>query len=220
MREDENLEPLDDNLVIYQKKSGFRFGEDAILVSNFFSPPKFGKLLEIGTGTGIISILLSKNPKILSITAVEIQDEMAMMTSRSIKKNDLEGRVEVLNIDVKKLDRGNTYDYIISNPPYMKNSNGKINSNSIKAISRHEITLNLEELLRESKRLLKPGGTLTLIYRSERMVELLDQVLKFGLHPVRIQNIFSKNTKKSKLFMIELIKGKNKGFEFLEPIYI
>ncbi|MCK5780049.1 MAG: methyltransferase [Psychrilyobacter sp.] len=220
MRDDEILEPLDDDMYIFQKKLGFRFGEDAILVSNFFKPLKYGKLLEIGTGTGIISILLSKNEKISKITAIEIQDEMARMANKSIEKNGIEERVEVINIDVKKLDRGNIYDYIISNPPYMKKSNGKINPNSIKAISRHEITLDLEELMRESKRLLKPGGTLTLIYRSERMVELLNEASKFGFYTFRIQNVFSKTTKKSKLFMIELIKGKNKGFEFIEPVYI
>lgn len=220
MRIDENLEPLDHGMVILQKKNGFRFGEDAIMVAEFFSPDKSGNILDIGTGTGIISLILSRNPKINKITSVEIQEEMAEMAKRSIEKNNLISKIEVINIDIKKLNRGNTYDYIISNPPYMKNSKGKINNNSIKAISRHEITLNLEELIVQSKRLLKPGGSITLIYRSERMIELLNKLSEFGFYPKRIQNIFSKNTKISKIFMIEAIKGKNKGFEFLEPLYI
>jgi len=220
MKIDENLEPLDHGMVILQKKNGFRFGEDAIMVAEFFSPDKSGNILDIGTGTGIISLILSRNPKINKITSVEIQEEMAEMAKRSIEKNNLTGKIEVINIDIKKLNRGNTYDYIISNPPYMKNSNGKINNNSIKAISRHEITLKLEELIAQSKRLLKPGGSITLIYRSERMIELLNKLSEFGFYPKRIQNIFSKNTKISKIFMIEAIKGKNKGFEFLEPLYI
>jgi len=220
MKIDENLEPLDHGMVILQKKNGFRFGEDAIMVAEFFSPDKSGNILDIGTGTGIISLILSRNPKINKITSVEIQEEMAEMAKRSIEKNNLTGKIEVINIDIKKLNRGNTYDYIISNPPYMKNSKGKINNNSIKAISRHEIALNLEELIVQSKRLLKPGGSITLIYRSERMIELLNKLSQFGFYPKRIQNIFSKNTKTSKIFMIEAIKGKNKGFEFLEPLYI
>ncbi|HAS80113.1 MAG TPA: 16S rRNA methyltransferase [Fusobacteriaceae bacterium] len=220
MKIDENLEPLDHGMVILQKKNGFRFGEDAVMVAEFFSPDKSGNILDIGTGTGIISLILSRNPKINKITSVEIQEEMAEMAKRSIEKNNLTGKIEVINIDIKKLNRGNTYDYIISNPPYMKNSNGKINNNSIKAISRHEITLKLEELIAQSKRLLKPGGSITLIYRSERMIELLNKLSEFGFYPKRIQNIFSKNTKISKIFMIEAIKGKNKGFEFLEPLYI
>ena len=220
MRADENLEPLDHGMVILQKKDGFRFGEDAIMVADFFEPTKKGKLLDIGTGTGIISLVLSRDPKVSDITSVEIQEEMANMTKRSVEKNNLVEKIEVLNIDIKKLNRGNTYDYIISNPPYMKSSNGKVNPHSTKAISRHEITLNLEELITESRRLLKPGGSLTLIYRSERMVELLNNLSKFGFYPKRIQNIFSETTKISKLFMIESIKGKNKGFEFLEPQYI
>jgi len=220
MREDENLEPLDHGMVILQKKDGFRFGEDAVMVSEFFKPTKNGKLLDIGTGTGIISLILSRDPKVDNITSVEIQEEMASMAKRSVEKNHLIEKIEVLNIDIKKLNRGNTYDYIVSNPPYMKSSNGKVNPHSMKAISRHEITLNLKELITESRRLLKPGGSLTLIYRSERMVELLNILSESGFYPKRIQNIFSENTKVSKLFMIEAIKGKNKGFEFLEPLYI
>ena len=220
MREDENLEPLDHGMVILQKKDGFRFGEDAVMVAEFFRPAKNGKLLDIGTGTGIISLILSRNSKVDNITSVEIQEEMAGMAKRSVEKNDLTEKVEVLNIDIKKLNRGNTYDYIVSNPPYMKSSNGKVNPHSMKAISRHEITLNLKELIDESRRLLKPGGTLTLIYRSERMVELLNNLSQSGFYPKRIQNIFSETTKVSKLFMIEAVKGKNRGFEFLEPLYI
>jgi len=220
MRKDENLEPLDYGMVILQKKDGFRFGEDALRVAEFFSPTKSGNLLDIGTGTGIISLMISRNPKINHITAVEIQEEMAEMAKRTVKKNSLEEKIEVLNMDIKKLNRGNTYDYIISNPPYMKNQGGKVNPNCIKAISRHEVTLNLEELIKESKRLLKPGGTLTLIYRSERMAELLSILSNEGFFVKRMQNIFSKTNKISKLFMIEAVKGKNKGFEFLEPIYV
>jgi len=220
MRIDEDLEPLDHGMFILQKKNGFRFGEDATMVADFFSPNKSGNMLDIGTGTGIISLILSRNPKIKKITSVEIQEEMANMAKRSVEKNNLIKKIEILNIDIKKLNRGNTYDYVVSNPPYMKSSNGKININSIKAISRHEITLNLEDLIIQSKRLLKPGGSLTLIYRSERMIELLNKLSQFGFYPKRIQNIFSENTKVSKIFMIEAIKGKNKGFEFLEPLYI
>ncbi len=220
MRADENLEPLDHGMVILQKKDGFRFGEDAVMVAEFFTPAKSGNLLDIGTGTGIISLILSRDPKIDKITSVEIQEEMAGMAKRSVEKNNLLEKIEVLNIDIKKLNRGNTYDYIVSNPPYMKSSHGKVNSRSMKAISRHEITLNLEELIDQSRRPLKPGGSLTLIYRSERMVELLNNLSQSGFYPKRIQNIFSETTKVSKLFMIEAVKGKNKGFEFLEPLYI
>jgi len=220
MKADENLEPLDHGMVILQKKDGFRFGEDAVMVADFFTPTKDGKLLDIGTGTGIISLILSRNEKIEKITSVEIQEEMASMAKRSIEKNKLSEKIEVLNIDIKKLNRGNTYDYIVSNPPYMKTSNGKVNIHSMKAISRHEITLNLEDLINQSRRLLKPGGSLTLIYRSERMVELLNNLSNSGFYPKRIQNIFSEMTKVSKLFMIEAIKGKDRGFEFLEPLYI
>jgi 16S rRNA (guanine1207-N2)-methyltransferase len=220
MKIDENLEPLDDGMVILQKKDGFRFGEDALLIGEFFSPTKSGTLLDIGTGTGIISLILSRNPKISKITAIEIQEKMADMASRSIKKNKLEEKIEILNMDIKDLNRGNSYDYIITNPPYMRTQHGKVNPNSMKAISRHEITLDLDGLIRESRRLLKPGGSFTAIYRSDRMIEMINTLSEYGFFIKRIQNIFSKNTKTSKLFMVEAIKGKNKGFEFVEAKYI
>ncbi len=219
MKKDEVLENLDDKMVILQKESGFRFGEDALMIAEFFSPLKEGNLLEIGTGTGIISLMLSKNQMIKKISAVEIQDEMAEMAKRSVELNNLGHKIEVINLDIKKLNRGNYYDYIITNPPYMKSLDGKVNFNSMKAISRHEITLNLDELVQESRRLLKPGGTLTLIYRSKRMVELINTLSKYNFFVKRVQNIFTKKGEKSKLFMIEAVKGKDKGFEFLEPKY-
>jgi 16S rRNA (guanine1207-N2)-methyltransferase len=220
MKFDENLEPLDDGMVILQKKDGFRFGEDALLIGEFFSPTKSGTLLDIGTGTGIISLILSRNPKISKITAIEIQEKMADMASRSIKKNKLEEKIEILNMDIKDLNRGNSYDYIITNPPYMRTQHGKVNPNSMKAISRHEITLDLDGLIRESRTLVKPGGSFTAIYRSDRMIEMINTLSEYGFFIKRIQNIFSKNTKTSKLFMVEAIKGKNKGFEFVEAKYI
>lgn len=96
MKMDENLEPLDHGMVILQKKDGFRFGEDAVMVAEFFKPTKNGKLLDIGTGTGIISLILSRNPKIDSITSVEIQEEMAGMAKRSVEKNNLSDRKSVV----------------------------------------------------------------------------------------------------------------------------
>jgi 16S rRNA (guanine1207-N2)-methyltransferase len=220
MREDEILEPLDFGMKILQKKEGFRFGEDAILVSEFFSPTKSGKVLEIGTGKGIISLIISRNPKVTQITSVEIQEEMANMSKRTVELNNLTDKIEILHLDIKNLKRGNTYEYIISNPPYMRVNSGKVNSSSNKAISRHEVALNIKDFVKESKRLLKPGGSLTLVYRTDRLIELINILSENNFYIKRVQNIFSKSTKESKLVLLEAIKGKNNGFKVLEPLYI
>ena len=152
---------------IVQKKTGFRFAVDAVLISHFIIIDKKSKVLDIGTGTGIIPLLISDNDDIEMISAIEIQGEVADMARRSVILNGLDNRIEVLNEDVRSFKRGNFYDYIVTNPPYMRLEGGRISSDRMKAISRHEIELSLEELIESSKRLLKPGGSFNIIYRNK-----------------------------------------------------
>ncbi len=205
---------------IVQKKAGFRFAVDAVLISHFISIDKKSKVLDIGTGTGIIPLLISDNNKIDMISAIEIQDDVADMARRSVILNGLDKRIEVLNEDVRSFKRGNFYDYIVTNPPYMRLEGGKISSDGMKAISRHEIKLSLEELIESSKRLLKPGGSFNIIYRTNRFLELthLLETFKFGIKRVRF--IYSKPGLKSDLVMLEAVKGKKAMLEVMEPLYI
>ena len=219
--ENETLEDLGAvSKKIVQKKKGFRFAVDAVLISHFISIDKKSKVLDIGTGTGIIPLLISDNNKIEMISAIEIQDDVADMAKRSVMLNGLDKRIEVLNEDVRSFNRGNFYDYIVTNPPYMRLEGGKISSDSMKAISRHEIQLSLEELIESSKRLLKPGGSFNIIYRTNRFLELthLLETFKFGVKRVRF--IYSKSGLKSDLVMLEAIKGKKAILEVMEPLYI
>jgi len=219
--EDEILENLDKiSMKIIQKKEGFRFGVDAIMLAYFLKLKSNANVLEIGTGTGIISLELAYHYKNSKITAVEIQKDMAFMSMRSVKYNQLEDRIEILNKDVKKLEGSSTFDVIVSNPPYMPLNEGKISPNEIKALSRHEIKLNLEELLSESKRLLKVGGSLNIIYRTNRFYELLSLLEKYSFSPKRLRFIYSKEGTESILFMIEVIKARKVSLNIEEPLYI
>lgn len=218
---DEAVEPLTKyNRFIIQNKKGYRFAIDAVLLANFVRIDKKSDLLEIGTGTGIIPLLIVDNDNINKIKALEIQDGVADMAKRSVAYNNLENKIEIVNIDVNHMNNTDKYDVIISNPPYMKKNDGKISENMIKAISRHEIKLDLDNLLINSYRLLKSGGSLNLIYRSNRYIELINLATRYKFFPKRIRHIYPKPNSVSNLFMIELIKDKKNETQLLEPLYI
>jgi len=218
--EDEDISLLDDGADIIQKKSGFRFGADAVLLAEFYNGRQRSKILEVGTGTGIIPVLLCQKDKTSHITALEIQEEMADLTIRNLRRNSLEDRVRVLNIDVKNLKEGNTYDCVISNPPYMVIDGKKINPNDSRAVARHEISLTLKELVENAKRLLKPRGQFYLIHRSYRLGEILMELEKNGFSPKRIKNVYSDKFSEAKLVLVEASKGRNEKLTIEQPLYL
>lgn len=220
-KDDETLEELP--LVackIIQKKSGFRFTVDSLLLVNFIKFTKNTKLLDIGTGTGIMPLLLSQKDEITNITAVEIEKEIADMFSRTIKINSLENKISLINSDIKDFKVPEPFDMIISNPPYMKLSEGFISPHDYRAGARHEVNLNLKDFLINAKRLLKNGGSLNLVYRSNRFLELLTEAQHLNFKPKRIRFIYTKSKDNSELFMIELIKGFKTSCTIEEPLYI
>ncbi len=205
---------------IIQKKDGFRFSIDAVILAEFFRGRKPGKLLEIGTGTGIISILLSQNKEITDITAVEIQSEMAELAGRNIVRNNLSERIEVIHGDVKNIKNGNQYDYIITNPPYMPVDGKKINNHDNKALSRHEINLTLKELVKNSKRLLKPRGQFFMVHRTHRLPEIVCVLENEGFSLKRMRFVYSNNESNSNLVLIEASKGRKEIVEVEPPLYL
>ncbi|MBZ4683260.1 MAG: tRNA1Val (adenine37-N6)-methyltransferase [Fusobacteriaceae bacterium] len=206
---------------IIQKKKGFRFGIDAVLLANNINIANPSKILDIGTGTAIMPLLISNNKNIIHIDAIEIQEEIANMAKRSIKYNSLENLINIYNIDIKEFPKNKKYDIIISNPPYMKCESGNISSNITKAISRHEIKLTLDDLLQSVKDLLLLNGSFYLIYRTNRFYEVITKLENYKLHPKEVRFIYTKqNSKNSDLFILESIKGKKGDFKILEPLYI
>lgn len=218
---DENISILNNNLKIIQSNSGFRFSVDAVILSDFFKEniSKKGKLLDIGTGNGIIPLLLSEN-ELLEIFGVEIQEEVYNLAIRNLTLNSLENKVTVYNCDVKNFPMGNSFDYIVSNPPYMKIDGKKQNINISKSIARHEITLNLEELVKNAKRLLKPRGELFLVHRTHRFTEIV-RVLEDNCFCLKkIKFVYFSQEKNSNLVLIQATKGKKSILEIVEPLYL
>ena len=157
--EDETLEDLPSvNCKIIQKKKGFRFTVDSILLVNFLKLKKNTNLLDIGTGTGIMPLLLCRKEEINLITAVEIETEIAKMFEKTIEINSLESKIKLINTDIKNY-KEEPFNMIISNPPYMKLNEGYVSPHDYRAGARHEVNLDLKELLINGKRLLKNGGS-------------------------------------------------------------
>lgn len=217
---DEDITVIDDNHKIIQKKEGFRFSIDAVLLANFFLPKKKGKILDIGTGNGIIPVLLFIKNKSYDITGIEIQSDVAILAEKNLKINNFIQNIKIINEDINKYSMGNYFDYIISNPPYMV-VNGKIqNNNDSKKIGRHEIFLDLENFISNAKRLLKPIGSLTFIHRTYRLQEIIALLTKYTFTISRIQFVHYDNKKDSNLVLIEAFKGKKLSIKVETPIFL
>lgn len=216
----EDITTLNNGYKLIQKKDGFRFSVDAVILSDFFSPTKKGKILDIGCGNGIIPILLYSKGKGEDITGVEIQEENCELALKNVKLNNLEDYIKIENSDVKEYPRGNTFDYIISNPPYMEVDGKKQNILSCKSIARHELTLNLYDLIRNAKRLLKPVGSITLVHRSYRFTDISRILEDCGFSLKRVRFVYYSKDRNSNLVLVEAFKGKKCKLEIEPPLFL
>lgn len=216
----EDITTLNNGYKLIQKKDGFRFSVDAVILSDFFSPTKKGKILDIGCGNGIIPILLYSKGKGEDITGVEIQEENCELALKNVKLNNLEEYIKIENNDVKEYPKGNTFDYIISNPPYMEVDGKKQNILSCKSIARHELTLNLYDLIRNAKRLLKPVGSITLVHRSYRFTDISRILEDCGFSLKRVRFVYYSKDRNSNLVLVEAFKGKKCKLEIEPPLFL
>ena len=221
LKENERIDDLEyKGLKIIQNKNWFCFGMDSIILANFAKEENKGsKILDLGTGTGIIAILLSKKIEKSRITAIEIQKDVAEMAQRSIKLNDLEESIEIINEDIKKIGQAK-YDIVITNPPYKKKDTGIVNENSIKMISRHEITASLEDFVRVASEQLKDYGTFYMINRPERIIDIFEYLRKYKLEPKEIQFIYPKRNKAPNGVLVKAVKYGGKFLKVGEPLII
>lgn len=216
----EDITMLNNGYKLIQKKDGFRFSVDAVILSDFFSPTKKGKILDIGCGNGIIPILLYSKGKGEDITGVEIQEENCELALKNVKLNNLEEYIKIETDDVKEYSKGNTFDYIISNPPYMEVDGKKQNILSCKSIARHELTLNLYDLIRNAKRLLKPVGSITLVHRSYRFTDISRILEDCGFSLKRVRFVYYSKDRNSNLVLVEAFKGKKCKLEIEPPLFL
>lgn len=212
------------NLKIYQDDEYFKFSLESILLPNFVEIRLRDKnILDLCSGNCPIPLFLSQKTS-LPITAVELQKEIYELGLKSIKINNKENQISLLNEDVcnlKKIFNGDTFDIITVNPPYFKNIETSLkNNNKIKATARHENNLILSELLKISSYLLKENGNFYMVHRTERLIEILDELKKYNMTPKIIQFIYPNVYKESKLFMIKATKGGKACLKVYDGIYI
>ena len=222
LKDDEIIEELDKKYKIIQKKGGYKYAEDTILLFNYLKKSlskRNIKLLDIGTGNGILPILLSDNAMIEEIVGIDIQNENIERANKALKLNEIEKNINFTCLDIKEYKNANYFDVVISNPPYMEDNGKKINENEHKAISRHEIKLSLSELISNAKRLLKPIGLLFFIHRTHRLVEIIKALDKNNFSVKKIIFIYSARNNKSTMVFVEAIKGKKVKLE-IQNYYI
>lgn len=225
LKENERIDDLEfKNLKIIQNKDGFCFGIDSVLLADFAKNIKKGaNVLDLGTGTGIISILLCEKTKLSNITGVEIQEEVAKMASRSSQLNNLENKFKVINeniLNLKNIYENQSFDAIVTNPPYKKKNTGIINENEKKIISRHEITAALEDFIRVSGDLLKDKGEFYMVHKPDRLVDIFSLMRKFKIEPKVLKMVYSNINKEPKLILIKGIKNAKPFLKIEKNLYI
>lgn len=222
--ENEEVDDLQlDNLHIIQKKSGFRFGVDAVLLSNFATVRRNHRVIDLCTGTGIIPFLVYGKYKPKEVIGVEIQEDMTEMARRSSLYNGIEDVVKFENKDLKDLDFLGSlgrFDVLTVNPPYKLHNSGIVNLDDKLAIARHEVLCNLEDVIIASRKLLKDNGRMFIVHRPERLIDIFELMRKYKIEPKRVQMIHPSANKAANIVLVE---GQRDGGAYLKwdpPIYV
>ena len=224
VNDNEKIEDLGDKgLKIIQAKDSYRFSVDSILLVNFIRVKNYEQIIDLGTGSGIIPLLLFGKRKGLSIYGVEIQEDLADMAKRSVELNQLQDHITIVREDfrnIKKIFKSNQFDVVVSNPPYISIGQGKINPLNSKAIARHEIKCDLEDLISASNYLLKNKGRIYLIYRSTKLIKLMTALKKYGIEPKVIKFIHPQLKEKANLVLLEGIKEGKGELKVENPLFL
>ena len=222
--ENERVDDLQRNgLKIIQKTDGFCFGMDAVLLSGFAHVKRGERVLDMGTGTGIIPLLLSAKTQGEHFTALEIQKEIAEMAARSVAMNHLEEKIEIVNGDIKEASRifgGASFDVVTTNPPYMNDAHGLKNPTEVKAISRHEVLCTLEDVVREGAKVLKSGGRMYMVHRPHRLIEIISAMKQYKMEPKRMCMVHPFKDKEANMVLIEAVKGGGSWLKMEAPIIV
>lgn len=212
-----------ENMYIYQNTEYFNFSLDSVLLPNFVTLNKnIKKILDIGCGNAPIPLILSTKTN-AKITGVEIQPEVYALAKKSVEINNLENQIEIINNDIKEFAKdieSDQFDVITCNPPFFKvNECSNLNDNECKKIARHEIKLNLDDLFKIARKLLKNNGVISIVHRPERLVEIIEAMKKNNIEPKRIRLVYPKMNEEANILLIEGKKNGNSGLKIMPPLY-
>lgn len=208
---------------IIQDENRFCFGMDAVLLSGFARVKKGDHVLDLGTGTGIIPILLEAKTEGEHFTGLEIQPDSADMARRSVALNGLQDKIDIVTGDIKEasdLFGASSFEVVTTNPPYMIGQHGIANPDEAKAIARHEVLCTLEDILRESARLLKPGGHFFMVHRPFRLAEILSKMVEYRIEPKRMQLVYPFVDKEPNMVLIEGLRGGKSRITVEKPLIV
>ena len=214
---------FDGKIRVMQNRRGYRFSIDAVLLAYHANPHTGDKVLDLGTGCGIIAIVMACRCDGLEIFAVEVQTELADLAAANVQQNRLEGHIEILGMDMKLLTPqmiSGPCDLIVSNPPYHRPGSGRINPDPQRAIARHEIKANLVDLLQTARRMLRTGGRFVTIFTAERTTDILSQMRIEQIEPKMIRMIHSNQDTDAGLILVEGLKGGRPGLKAGPPLFI
>ncbi len=224
LKEGERLDELHRNgYQIIQNSQKFCFGMDAVLLSGFARVKAGERALDMGTGTGIIPILLRGKTEGRSFVGLEIQEESADMARRSVIYNHLEDSISIVTGDIKEaaaLFGAASFDVVTCNPPYMTGNHGLVNPEQPKAIARHEILCTLEDVVRQAAKVLRPGGRFYLVHRPFRLAEILALLVRFKLEPKRMRLVYPFVDKEPNMVLIEGLSGGRSRITVEKPLIV
>lgn len=224
LKEGERLDELHRNgYQIIQHSGKFCFGMDAVLLSGFARVKPGERALDLGTGTGIIPILLRGKTEGRDFTGLEIQEESADMARRSVAYNHLEESISIVTGDIKEaaaLFGAASFDVVTSNPPYMTGNHGLVNPEQPKAIARHELLCTLEDVVRETSKVLRPGGRFYLVHRPFRLAEIMTVLVKYKLEPKRMRLVYPFADKEPNMVLLEALSGGRSRITVEKPLIV
>jgi tRNA1Val (adenine37-N6)-methyltransferase len=224
LKENERLDELQRNgYRIIQNPEKFCFGMDAVLLTGFAAQAKGDSLLDLGTGTGIIPILMEAKTAIPHLTGLEVQEESADMARRSVELNCLSDKISIVTGDIKEagsLFKAASFDCITCNPPYMIGRHGLTNPDEPKAIARHEILCNFDDVAKATAKLLRPGGHFYLVHRPFRLAEIMTTLSAYKLEPKRLQLVYPYVDKEPNMVLLEAVRGGKSRMTVEKPLIV
>ena len=224
MRDEETIDELRRfDLKVAQKKDGYRFSLDPLLLCDFCEPGGKGRIADLGTGCGVIPLVMARSGSSASIVGVEHQEAMAELARRNVETNGLSDRITILHDDLlhlRNLIPVSSFDLVLSNPPFRQQGTGKISPKAGRDLARHESTANLADFLATAKYLVKPAGRICFIYHPSRLAELFAAAAELKLAALRLRMIHGSCSAEARMFLVELAKGRRGELRVLPPLVV
>ncbi|GAB4488323.1 MAG: methyltransferase [Thermodesulfovibrionales bacterium] len=222
MRSETTLDGLRD-VRVYQYVDGYRFSVDALLLYAFVQMKDARTIVDLGAGSGIIGLLLARKYPKADVLLVELQEQLFLLASKSIRHNGLEDRVRAVNADIRGIRQRlepSSADLVVSNPPYRSAGTGRLSVGDEKAIARHELSVRLEDVVDAAAFVLKGKGRFAMIYLPERLIEVFELLRSRGLEPKRIRFVHNKISSVSKIVLVESVRDGRPGLRVERPLYL